>query len=604
MDNLDNLFDVIKGGVTKDFDIGHVSHRKDGDWKKVAQGKWVPVSLKGQMANAREEYKNEQARQMEQKKAQIAAMEKHRDEHPENAKGWQEEIDKVKAEIGEKPAENKSGWEAHNPEHGAEPSYWEKGSMRIDRKRGKDGSAEYKVWNKETGEMEQTFKTFEEATSAAENKPEAANFKLGQWVRIKKEFLNPGEKQTPYTIANINEGTGRAYIQEHESKYLPSQELVGLNMLEPVPENEGAETKPERPGWTKNKDMFGQDRLTMKTRYGGRVHVGKNGSMDRPYRVDTGTHYNDFKTLEEAQKFAEENWGETKPEPKGGGEKANPYKEEQDHFMDLLGKASGNRYDDPSLVTVERDERGRWKTYYDGDYVGTFSSKDLDTESAEELGWFERPRPMFYEGQDDFEEPKAEPKAEGGKRELKHNADGTPIYETPDDVIYDMVENYNELDRGDLQGVIEAAAMSHGWDENEILEEVDRQAAEKYDLNVDAAPRQLTADTKIRLSKIKRETCDARRTYRIGEISETTGLQKTANGWREVKKGGAGSAAPKAGGNDAERNALIKMRDELLAEFGMGKKRQSNAWYQKKKAYEQRLDAYKKDSAPAGGKAK
>ena len=31
-------------GMTDDFEIGHVSHRKDGDYRKVAQGKWVPVS--------------------------------------------------------------------------------------------------------------------------------------------------------------------------------------------------------------------------------------------------------------------------------------------------------------------------------------------------------------------------------------------------------------------------------------------------------------------------------------------------------------------------------------------------------------------------------
>ena len=194
----------------------------------------------------------------------------------------------------------------------------------------------------------------------------------------------------------------------------------------------------------------------------------------------------DFGYDDEQGSFYEEDNDNTKPEPK-----ANPYKEEQDHFMDLLGKASGNRYDDPSLVTVERDERGRWKTYYDGDYVGTFSSKDLDTESAEELGWFERPAPKFYEGQDDLEEASNELKE---RREQMYNNERYGV---------------NQLEDA-------------------------------------AAPPRLTADTKIRLSKIKRETCDARRTYRIGEISETTGLQKTANGWREVKKGGAGSAAPKA----------------------------------------------------------
>ena len=77
----------------------------------------------------------------------------------------------------------------------------------------------------------------------------------------------------------------------------------------------------------------------------------------------------------------------------------------------------------------------------------------------------------------------------------------------------------------------------------------------------DAAPR-LTRDTKIRLSRIKREqTQDERRTYKIGEISEKTGLQKTANGWREVKKGGAPT------GGKAEVNPITgkPMRPETLA---------------------------------------
>lgn len=48
------------------------------------------------------------------------------------------------------------------------------------------------------------------------------------------------------------------------------------------------------------------------------------------------------------------------------------------------------------------------------------------------------------------------------------------------------------------------------------------------EISTDAAPR-ITADTKIKLA--------ADKVYQIGEISEKTGLQKTANGWRPVKKG-------------------------------------------------------------------
>jgi hypothetical protein len=40
----------------------------------------------------------------------------------------------------------------------------------------------------------------------------------------------------------------------------------------------------------------------------------------------------------------------------------------------------------------------------------------------------------------------------------------------------------------------------------------------------------------VKQTKDGAETLDARRIYKIGEISEKTGLQKTANGWRPVKK--------------------------------------------------------------------
>lgn len=65
--NLDELHKVMKGdmtidraceGMTDDFEIGHVSHRKDGDYKKVAQGKWVPVKAgggQGQMGAKKED---------------------------------------------------------------------------------------------------------------------------------------------------------------------------------------------------------------------------------------------------------------------------------------------------------------------------------------------------------------------------------------------------------------------------------------------------------------------------------------------------------------------------------------------------------------------
>jgi hypothetical protein len=49
----------------------------------------------------------------------------------------------------------------------------------------------------------------------------------------------------------------------------------------------------------------------------------------------------------------------------------------------------------------------------------------------------------------------------------------------------------------------------------------------------------ITADTKIKIKNVVED-----RTYQIGEISEKTGLQKTANGWRPPK-GNKGNSSPK-----------------------------------------------------------
>lgn len=79
--NLDNLHKVMKGdmtidqaceGMTDDYEIGHVSHRADGDYRKVAQGKWVPVKAAGQ-AREFSETENHGAQLERQKKADAQA---------------------------------------------------------------------------------------------------------------------------------------------------------------------------------------------------------------------------------------------------------------------------------------------------------------------------------------------------------------------------------------------------------------------------------------------------------------------------------------------------------------------------------------------------
>lgn len=84
-----------------------------------------------------------------------------------------------------------------------------------------------------------------------------------------------------------------------------------------------------------------------------------------------------------------------------------------------------------------------------------------------------------------------------------------------------------------------------------------------------------TADGREELIKARTEETEDR-TYNIGEISEKTGLQKTANGWVKPKKDGAGSAKKDASGTNTSvakfdeyglpSNETIAMKDKFLKE--------------------------------------
>ena len=81
----------------------------------------------------------------------------------------------------------------------------------------------------------------------------------------------------------------------------------------------------------------------------------------------------------------------------------------------------------------------------------------------------------------------------------------------------------------------------------------------------DAAPKVLTGDTRLRLSQVK----DARKTYQLGEISQTTGLQKTANGWVKPKQGaGISKSGVDTAHEDKDRldKALKKQSMPAMAE--------------------------------------
>lgn len=72
--------------------------------------------------------------------------------------------------------------------------------------------------------------------------------------------------------------------------------------------------------WQKNTDYLGRERISMETPQGGKVSIYESSNPKQKnarFRVDTGSHYNEFNTMEEAKAFAEKQYGrESKSESK------------------------------------------------------------------------------------------------------------------------------------------------------------------------------------------------------------------------------------------------------------------------------------------------
>lgn len=64
--------------------------------------------------------------------------------------------------------------------------------------------------------------------------------------------------------------------------------------------------------WKENTDYLGRKRISMETPQGGKVSIYESENPKQKnarFRVDTGDHYNEFNTMEEAKAFAEEYYG-------------------------------------------------------------------------------------------------------------------------------------------------------------------------------------------------------------------------------------------------------------------------------------------------------
>ncbi len=63
---------------------------------------------------------------------------------------------------------------------------------------------------------------------------ESLNFKVGDKVKLKKEYAEDSEKDIEHIIKNINNKTKRAYIEAQTKDKIKPQELVGLEMIEKI----------------------------------------------------------------------------------------------------------------------------------------------------------------------------------------------------------------------------------------------------------------------------------------------------------------------------------------------------------------------------------
>lgn len=515
--NLDELHKVMKGdmtvdqaceGMTDDFEIGHVSHRADGDYRKVAQGKWVPVKAGGQgqmkqgggdtsakPASGIEAWKKDEGvagrdlytspdgqHKIRVNRNYLAGRRTFSLGTKENGK-WERkgEFDTIEEAVA---AAKPQGGNTEKPDVSKLNSL--RNQLNSYAMNGRDRGPKYQELNKQYKDMLKQYKGSVEWDEEA-----------GSWAETKAaEGAKPAEQQGGGTESDgpntaMQDERSQFKFRKHITHAIPmgKQEEIALNRISSYFESGKRNASDAidnyadhliKENMEKGNNNEAQERAVMRIAhaigYGHELHDkikrGRNG-YDFGYADEQGSFYEG-----DDDGFLEPNITEPEPDDEPPYEYDNPaprmselsISEEtgRDKFMDKLTTFS-EKYNDPSKVTVWKTEKGNWDTYYDGHRLGIIGGDQINDDLAKKLGW--------YQG------------------------------------------NY---------------------------------------ANDAAAPR-LTRDTKIRLSRIKREqTQDERRTYKIGEISEKTGLQKTANGWREVKKG----ASP-AGGKMSKED-LTKRVGEML----------------------------------------
>ena len=193
-----------------------------------------------------------------------------------------------------------------------------------------------------------------------------------------------------FEIGHVSHRADGDYRKVAQGKWVPVK-AAGQAREFSETENHGAQLE-----WQKKADaQTKKDEAVREQRAQGEA-VGKSWKTAAEEWIKKNPNYKEMSADEIIKGISEHMAASEKPaEQQGGGEKASPYKADQDNFMRLLQKVEGKEYTDPAKVKVYRTDKGNWNVYYDDHRLGIYDKSKLDTEAAEELGWWERPAPDF-----------------------------------------------------------------------------------------------------------------------------------------------------------------------------------------------------------------
>lgn len=239
--------------------------------------------------------------------------------------------------------------------------------------------------------------------------------------------------------------------------------------------------------WEKNKDYLNRERISMKTPSGGSVSIYESENPNQKnnrFRVDTGDHYNNFNTLEEAKAFAEKEYG--------GNSAVGAKKEKAETSFGKVVQENGKWG-----VRTKMGSRSSFMPA-ESEADAMEALKNL-TEGFESVGGnkYTFKKSEATKAQEAYEKNQKKIASENKKRNSLENAkkmaesyrktSNKPIYITEKDGDYVVAKGRDELEY----------ARENGYKLVPSTPYPNRKLLSKISSNEDSAPRQLTGDCKI-----------------------------------------------------------------------------------------------------------